>query len=160
MENGRFKAIVKDYGITQTKAGDPSVSVVFTVKFPDGEKDMTWFGSFKPKAMEITLSALAAISYNGGRLEEGPEGGAIAIGTEASVVVGEEPRQDGSGTWHKIQWVNKAGGSGGSAIKRMDSAQAKAKMASLNLSGEFAAFIAKNPDKLATASSEDADVPF
>lgn len=153
-KSGRFSAKVTDYGISETKAGDPQAFVTFEVAFPDGAASMTWYGSFKPgKAQEITFKALQALGLNGKvtDLSNGPEAGPIAVGTEASVVVEEEQRQDGQGTWFRIRWVNRAGG--GSAVQRADAATAKAKLAKLNIEGAMAKFRATNPDV-------NADVPF
>lgn len=152
-KSGRFSAKVTDYGISETKAGDPQAFVTFEVAFPDGAASMTWYGSFKPKAQDITFKALQALGLNGKvtDLSIGPDGGPIPVGTEASVVVEEEQRQDGQGTWFRIRWVNRAGG--GATVQRADVATAKAKLAKLNVDGAMAKFRAVNPDA-------NADVPF
>lgn len=151
---GRHAAKITDYGISETKAGDPQVFVTFDVAFPTGEARMTWYGSFKPKAAEITFKALQAMGLTGKvtDLSLGVDGGALLLGTEVSVVVEEEQRRDGQGAWFKIRWVNRPGGQAG-AVQRSDAGTAKAKLAALNVDGAMAKFRATNP-------APNADIPF
>lgn len=152
---GRHAAKVTDYGISETKAGDPQVFVTFDVTFPTGEARMTWYGSFKAgKAQEITFKALQELGLTGKvtDLSLGPDGGALLLGTEASVVVEEENRQDGQGTWFRIRWVNRPGNQAG-AVQRSDAGAAKAKLAALGVDGAMAKFKATNP-------APAGDIPF
>jgi hypothetical protein len=149
-QSGTFKGYVQDYGIGETKAGDPQVFIVFGVNFPDGEKNMTWYGSLKEgKGREITIKALLAVGFEGNdvtRLIDGTNQAAplpIAPGAEASLVIEEEERQDGNGKIHKIKWVNRLGGGGN--VKRADPVAAKAKLAALNISGDIAKARALQP---------------
>lgn len=147
---GTFTAKVEDFGITTTKAGDPQVFVAFSVDFdPNAEAvPMTWYGSFKGGALDITLKALAVLGLKGvpEDLAKGPSGDAIMLGTPAKVVVKEEPRQDGTGTYFKLAFVNSIHGRQGQAIQRMDGSQARAALAKLNLRGELERVRRENPD--------------
>jgi hypothetical protein len=139
-KSGDFIGVVKDYGIGETKAGDPQVVITFTVDFGDaGQHDMNWYGTLKEgKGRDITLKALLAVGFHGevaGLLD--PDGGAIAKGTQARLVIAEEARQDGNGTVHRIKWVNSMSGGGG-GIKRADPSAARAKLAKLNIEGDLA----------------------
>jgi hypothetical protein len=145
MDNGRYNGTVKDYGISETKAGDPQVFVAFDI---DGHGSLTWFGSLKEgKAQEITLKGLLAAGFTGkdvSELLDGPDGGAIPLGTEVSLVIENEEYPAGSGTMNpRIRWVNKPGGGG---VQRADAATAKAKLAKLGLAGKLAQVKAQNPD--------------
>lgn len=162
MKAGRWPGRVKDYGISETGAGDPQVFIQFTVAGPDGEENLTWFGSLKEKALDITLKALLAAGFTGkdvSELLDGPDGGAIPLEIECSLVVEDEVVQkknestgfyedvinpDGSKkTRPKIKWVNKPGGGG---VQRADAATAKAKLAKLGLAGKLAQVKTQNPD--------------
>ena len=159
-QKGRFNGYVTDYGIGETKAGDPQVIVKFMVKFPDGEQEMTWRGSLKGKATEFTLKSLLVLGFEGtdiSRLADGvnqPSPMPIAPGAEASLVIDEETNTETQKTYHKISWVNNIGG-GGSEIKRMDIGTAKAKLAALNLAGEITKLRVASP----TTSAKPAGKP-
>lgn len=161
---GTFKAVIKDYGIGETKAGDPQVFLVLDVQFENDIKGMTWYGNFNGGAKVHTIKALLACGFEGndpGVLLDGPDSGAIKIGAEVSVVVEEVDKQDASGNVtgkiHKVLWVNRIGGVGN--IKRADPGTMKAKMAKLNLAGDVAKFRAGNPGLSNPAVNEE-DVPF
>ena len=151
-KEGTFKGKVTDYGISETKKGDPQVEVKFDVQFEEGDKPMTWRGSFNGGAKEITLKALLVLGLNGepGDLIDGPAGNALPLGREVNLVIANEPYEGKD--FYKIQWVNKIGG--GMEINRADAGAARAKLAKLNLGGELAKIRALNPDLVA------ADVPF
>lgn len=141
MQAGRHSAVVKDYGISETQGGDPQVFIKFDVA---GE-DITWFGSLKEgKAQEISLKALLAAGFTGKDISElldGPDGGAIPLGIEVSLVI-EDHEYNGKKSL-RVQWVNKPGGGG---VQRADAATAKAKLAKLGLAGKLAQVKATNPD--------------
>lgn len=133
---GQFKAKVKDYGISATQNDDPQVFVVFDVDFEDSRASMTWYGSLKAgKAREITLKALLALKFRESSLDilvDGPAGGGIEVGQEARVTTEENTFNEK--TTVKIAWVNSAE----SQVKRLESSSARAKLAQLNLDGDFA----------------------
>jgi len=145
MNDGRYSAVVKDYGISETKAGDAQVFIAFDVTHSEGVSPLTWFGSLKEgKAQEITLKGLLAAGFTGKDvtdLIDGPDGGAIPLGTEVSVVI--ESEEYAGVTRQKIQWVNKPGGGG---VQRADATSAKAKLLKLGLGGKLAQVKAQNPD--------------
>lgn len=145
MKDGRYSAAVKDYGISETKAGAAQVFIAFDVTHDDGTSSLTWFGSLNEgKAQEITLKGLLSAGFTGKDvtdLIDGPDGGAIPLGTEVSVVI-ESEEYDGK-TTPRIRWVNKPGGGG---VQRADASTAKAKLAKLGLAGKLAQVRAQNPD--------------
>lgn len=145
MKAGRWPGRVKDYGISETQAGDPQVFIQFAVDGPEGEETMTWFGSLKEgKAQEITLKAVLAAGFQGKdvtELVDGTDGGAIPLETEVSLVV-EDDTYEGK-TRQRIKWVNKPGSGG---VQRADATSAKAKLAKLGLAGKMAQVKAQNPD--------------
>lgn len=151
---GTWRGTVKDYGIGETQAGDPQVFVQFSVEFPDGAADMTWYGSLKEgKAREITLNALLNLGFKGKDvtdLLDGPDGAAIPLGIDALLVV--EPNEYNGKTTMRINWVNRPGGGG--AVKRADANTAKAKLLKLGLAGELARLKATTPPRQVD------DVPF
>lgn len=146
---GQHKGTVRDYAITETKAGDPQVAIEFDVQFNDVTttpptpyvKLLTWRGSLKEgKALEITLRALATLRMKGNDpaiLAEGVASAAISFGQEAMLDIQEE-EYNGQFT-KKIKWVNSVGGVG----KRITAAEAKVKLANRNLAGQMAALKAK-----------------
>ncbi len=137
MPNGTFVANVADFGVSETKAGLPQISVTFDVNAENGTSRYSWFGSLKAgKAREITIKALVTLGFTGKNLADlaDPAKEAIAIGTEVEVVLAEET-YDGT-TRTKIQWINKVGGGGG--IAKLDADTAKAKLAALgDIGGEL-----------------------
>ena len=152
-EVGRFPGKVTDYGIGETQAGDPQVFVTFDVEFSLGVQSMTWFGSLKEgKAREITLKALLALGMKGGveALLDGPDGAAIRVGIDASLVTSEHEYQGSTSV--RIDWVNAPGGGG---VKRAEPTAAKAKLLKLNLNGDLAKLRQTEPTRV-----DNGDVPF
>ena len=152
INEGKYRARALGGTLGETKKGDPQVEVKFDVQFEDGNKPMTWRGSFNGDAKKITLKALLVLGLKGepGDLIDGPAGNALPVGREANLVIANEPYEGKE--FYKIQWVNKIGG--GMEINRADAGAARAKLAKLNLSGELAKIKALNPDLVA------ADLPF
>ena len=166
-EAGTFPGFVQDYGISETRAGDPQVYISFEVHFPTkGKQPMTWYGNLKSdKSQEITFRALQAVGFKGSKimdLLDGRDSDTISIGAEASLVVEEEPRQDGQGTFFKVRWVNRVGGGGGQ-VQRADANKAKAKLLALGVDGAWMKHRQLNPTpapKDAPAGGNDDDIPF
>jgi hypothetical protein len=146
--NGTFKGRVTDYGIGETKGGEPKVVVSFEVEFPTGTANMKWDGHLNAgKAREITMKALVnTLGFRGrdiAELIDGPDSNAISTGREANLVIENEPYEGKD--FYKIKWVNSLGG--GMAIHRADAGSAKAKLAKLNMAGDLAKAIATAPDE-------------
>lgn len=170
-QEGRWPGKLLDYGIGETKAGEPQVELLFDVAFSTGAAKMAWRGSLKSdKAQEITFKALQALGFNGriNDLIDGPEGGALTLGAETSLVVENERWKDDKGQMrdgYKIRWVNAPGGGNGGQVKRADAATAKAKLLQLGVDGAWAKFKQLNPaaPKPAPAPAgggDDDDIPF
>jgi len=122
MENlvkpGRYTAKVLDHGITETKNGDPQAAVRFGFETADGPRELTWYGSFKEKALEFTIKGLVNCGLKGNN-----PAGALEIGKEVSIVVEVDQDQEGKDR-NVIRWVNALGG----ITKKMDSREAAAKL--------------------------------
>jgi hypothetical protein len=104
---GRYKAFVVDKIIGETKNGDPQAVIQFEVEVGDGTKQtMNYYGSFKEKAVEHTIKALAACGIKGNNPAD-----PVTKGTEVSVVVVEDVDLEGNKRM-KIAWVNKPMGMG------------------------------------------------
>ena len=128
---GRYTAKVIDYGIGETKDGNPQAAVTFS--FQDSESKnrvMTWYGHFTDKTIEKTIDSLLICGLKGNdprELGKGLEGGALDTNREVSIVVEHDQTQDGK-TIAKVRWVNRLGGN---AFKRMDQADVFRKLPDL-----------------------------
>lgn len=147
------KAELIDYGIGETLAGEPNVQLKFDV---EGVGEMTYYGSLKGGAVPFTLDCLLTCGYKGKDctdIIDGPDGGALTLGTEVNVAIAEE---EYNGTKKKkIKFVNAPG----SAIQRADPNTAKAKLRALGLEAE----LAKQRGGIKTPAPKslgDDDVPF
>lgn len=100
---GIYLAKVISHAVTETKDGNPQVTITFSFE-AEGIKSLTWFGSFKEKALPHTLKALLVCGLKGSN-----PAGALDVGREVSIVVDDEEGQDGK-IRSKIKWVNALGG--------------------------------------------------
>lgn len=116
---GRYSATVKEHGITETKAGLPQVAVRFEIPYEDGIRELTWFGSFKEKALPITIKALLACGLKGSNPADD-----LTIGQEVSLVIDIDTDEETNKERNIIKWVNAPGGLG----KVLDAAEARAKL--------------------------------
>lgn len=156
---GKYIARVLNYGIGNTKAGDPQAIVQFQFKDNDGDQhSLTWFGSFKEKALPYTLDALLYCGMKGNdpaELAQGIDGGALDLNQEVQIVV-EEQTDDKGRVVPKISWVNRLGGNAFKNAITFD--QAKSKLAAMNLKGAVMARRAETGltgERLAKASGQD-----
>lgn len=138
---GRYTAHVKEHAITETKNGDPQAAVVFEFEYEDGKRELTWFGSFKEKAVEHTIKALVVCGLDGAN-----PAGALQIGKEVSIVVETDTDQEGRER-SKVRWVNKPG----IALKPMVGAEAASKLE------KFAGLVMATKQKL---GAEADTIPF
>jgi|GEM_PF-3776349 len=148
---GQYKAKVVDHGITETKAGDPQATVRFSFETSDGTRELTYFGSFKEKAVEHTIKALVACGLQGNN-----PGGDLKIGQEVSIVVEISESQDGKDR-NVVRWVNPLGG----IQKKMEASKAKAMLE--RFSGAVMAFKDQNgvgPKNEAPMFDSDEKLPF
>ena len=151
---GTWQGKVADYGIDETKAGDPQVFVLFDVDMDGDIKQLTWHGYLKSdKSQEITFKALQVLGHMGKvtALIDGPDSGCIAIGTSAQLVCEEEEYE--LKKFVKIKWVNMPGQT--MQVHRAEPNAAKAKLLKLGIDGNMAKFNAVNP-----APVRPPDVPF
>ncbi len=119
--SGTYKATVLSHAISETKDGLPQAAVTFSFEADKRPHTITWFGSFKEKALPITVKALLTCGLKGNN-----PAGPLEIGKEVSIVVEEEIGQDNK-VRSKVRWVNPLGG-----VKNIISADlAKAKLSAL-----------------------------
>ena len=117
-EKGRFKAVVVEHGITETKSKDPQAAIRFGFDTKDGYRELNWFGSFKGGALEHTLKALVVCGLEGTN-----PAGPLEIGKEVSITVEIDKNPEGKDR-NIIRWVNSFSGIG----KKIDGLTATAKL--------------------------------
>lgn len=143
MENlkpGRYSAKVKDYGISDSKAGKPLIMILFEVQDGvGGTREMIYRGSLNEgKAREMTFDALMVCGLKGDDISlvaHGAPGNALDSEKTVSVVIQNEEYE--GKTYSKIAFVNEPGGA--AFQKKMDAGDAVTKLAGMNLKNEFAA---------------------
>lgn len=101
---GTYAAKVTAHAITETKSGDPQAAVTFEFEVGEGKRKITWFGSFKDKALPFTLKGLLACGLKGNN-----PAGPLEIGRGVSIVIETETDQQGK-EQSRVRWVNAAGG--------------------------------------------------
>lgn len=131
MQPGRYEGKILDYGIGETKMGNPQIFV----KFKIGEKSLTWFGSLSEKAIEITGKALIACGFKGTDLSvlaDGLNSNALDLDKTLSLVVENEEYK--GKTYTKIKWVNELNSG---ATEKLNKAGAVQKLSGMNLTGKM-----------------------
>lgn len=132
---GTYTANIIDYGLTETKAGDPQAAIKF--EFMDRENDrheITWYGSFKEKAMPWTIKTLLNCGMRGSdpaEIADGMQSGVLDAQTPVSIVVNAEQTQEGK-TFMRVSFINKQGSA---LAKKLTKSDAKLKLGALNLKG-------------------------
>lgn len=147
-------ATLTDYGIDLSKEGDAIVLLEFDV--PEEGKKLTYRGYLKGGALPFVMDALAAVGYKGkdcSDLVDGPDGGALKLGTAVSVAVGDN-EWDGK-KYRNIAFVNAPG----SGVKRADPVMAKAKLRALGMDAELAKYRAGAGVTTKPKVAED-DLPY
>lgn len=137
---GIYKAKISNYGITNTKAGDPQIAVLFD--FENQEKvpcEMTWFGTLKEgKGRDITLKALLTMGMRGNDIEAlagGLDSNTLNPENPVNITIDEEPDQ--AGKYHmRVKWINSVGGA--AFRDKLTKDEAKVKLGALNLKGAMA----------------------
>lgn len=121
VSEGTYSAKVESHAITETKAGDPQAAVTFSFTADKAVRKITWYGSFKEKALPFTIKSLIACGLKGNN-----PGGPLEIGKEVSLVV-EIDKDDRGREMNKVRWVNRPGG----ARNVIEPAMALAKLSAL-----------------------------
>ncbi len=145
IKKGSYLAKVSDHGITHTKSGDPQASVRFRFNADDGERELTWFGSFKDTVVEHTIKGLVACGLKGNN-----PAGPLEIGKEVSIVVDIDTNSQGQPR-NIVRWVNALGG----GLKKIDPGLAAQQLE--RFSGAVAAYKSKEgiaPRNHATGADE------
>jgi hypothetical protein len=112
---GTYEAKVNDFGLTETKKGDPMAMIRFQYQDSEGDQHfITWYGTFvHEKAQEISCETLALCGYTSNNiadLAKGAQSGVLNQNKVVSITIaGEE--------WEgkvrmKVKYVNPVGGAG------------------------------------------------
>jgi hypothetical protein len=141
---GRYTAYVKDHAITETKDGNPQATVVFEFEVDGSKRELTWFGSFKEKAVEHTIKGLIVCGLSGAN-----PAGPLEIGREVSIVVATDKDLNGNER-SVIRWVNRPGG----IMKPMDHGEASTKLE------RFAGLVMATKQTLGEKENDADKVPF
>jgi hypothetical protein len=131
---GTYDAKVVDYGVIETKAGKPGVTVKFEFTDQDGTTQrLSWWGYFaSEKNSQITCDTLALLGWSTNDpsdLAQGAGSGVLDEKREVSIVVAPE-------TWEgvtrmKVKYINALGGN----MERMEKFAAKKLFSGMNLAG-------------------------
>lgn len=101
IQPGTYKATVLNKAISETKDGSPQAAVTFSFEAGGSSHTMTWYGSFKEKALPHTIKALLVCGLKGNN-----PANEVEIGKEVMVVVEEEIDEQTGKPRNKIRWVN------------------------------------------------------
>jgi len=110
---GKFQGKVKDYGVSETNAGNPQVYVQVQFEHEGAQKELTWYGSFVGGAKEITLRSLLACGLKPQHfgqlvnLRNGATSGMLDLNKAIEIDVHEEPKYDDPTKMvTKVKWLN------------------------------------------------------
>lgn len=158
---GTYSAKPIEWGIGETKNGDPQAVVHFKIHDADGSThNLTWYGSFKEKVKTHTIKALINCGLQGNDLDQfglGSEGKALDKNREIELVVSQETMDNGK-TYARVKWINLPSGSRFRALATPQ--EAKSKLASLNLKAEIMAVRQSMPEVGVPKLNEDEELPF
>ena len=138
---GVFQGTIKDYGVSETKGGNPQVFIKFGFEAEGAEKELTWYGSFVGGAKDITLKTLIYCGLAPQMFSQlinfrnGVASNMLDLNKVLSLDVQEEPKQDRSGMRTVIQWVNDPNSS--PAIKKIDEAKNAQYFGSMGFDGDL-----------------------
>lgn len=141
---GTYQATILNHSISETKGGDPQAVVTFSFDTNDGPKQIMWFGSFKEKAIPITLKALLICGLKGSN-----PAGPLQIGKEVSIELEKQTALDGKSRM-KVKWINQLN----AGRSQLPQDLAKAKLSSL----EGAVMAARQ--NLNIPDEDESDIPF
>jgi len=104
IQPGKYEAKITDYGVKETKAGQPAVIIAFDV----AGNSVYWTGYFTERTMEQTKATLLMLGLKNGYLPGlalGLSGNALNATKSYSITVVHEADQDGK-MWPRVRWVN------------------------------------------------------
>ena len=166
---GIFTGKITDYGITETKAGLPQVTVSFqalvpaTETEPEHKKSVTWYGSLKEgRAQEITIDALITMGYTSKSFTEISGGEGLNKDDEYSLTISTGPNNEGK-TVTTVNWINPLGG--GAMKNNLAKEDAVKKIKGMNLDAALAMRMNEKgvkaaPKKLETPGFQESDINF
>lgn len=143
---GIYEAKIVNYGIGQTKAGDPQAMILFEYQDLDQTRhEITWYGTFKEgKGQEITLKALLTCGFTGNDpsiLAEGVPSNALDVNRIVKITIDEDVNQFNGQKYMRVLWINDRT----RELKSMERSAAKVKLGTMNLAGQLAMIRAQNP---------------
>jgi hypothetical protein len=139
---GRYKAVIVEHGITETKNKDPQAAIRFGIETKEhGYRELVWFGSFKQLALEHTLKALVVCGLDGTN-----PAGPLEIGKEVSITVEIDKNHEGKER-NVVRWINSLGGVG----KKIDGLTATAKL------DQYSSAVMALKEKLGVGKSKTSD---
>jgi hypothetical protein len=142
IQPGTYIATIASHGITETKAGNPQVAVVFTFADANGPQKITYYGHFTEKAAQYTIKNLITCGLKGNN-----PAGDLEIGKQIEIVIDSETDENGRER-AKVKYINEPG-----AVRNiLDQNLAKAKLASL----EGAVMAAR----LGSKTKDSDEIPF
>jgi hypothetical protein len=115
LKPGIYDANVSDYGVTETKKGDPMAMIRFQYLDQDGDMHFaTWYGTFThEKSKEISCDVLALCGYSSNNLADLAKGKGSGVLSEHKKVSITLTAEEWEGkTRIKVKYVNPPGGSG------------------------------------------------
>jgi len=125
---GKFLGKIKDYGVSESTAGNPQVFISFEFEHDGASKTMSWYGSFAGGAKDITLKTLIYCGlmpqfYNQlVNLKNGIAANMLDLNKVLELDIQEEPSyKDPSKIVSKINWVNDPNSA--PQIKKIDEAK-------------------------------------
>lgn len=151
---GKFDAIIIDHGFNTTSTGKLQVAVTFRYADSEGEKELSWFGSFNEgKAREITLEGLKRMGLKSKadfpQLAMGVDSGVLNYSEQIPITVAMEEYEG------KVSPKIKGIGGGGIASK-LGLAESVTMLQGLNIQGDLAKMFGTAPaSKMAPSNGID-----
>lgn len=158
MQPGKYLAKVSDYGVKETKNGNPYIEVWFDV---EGQGSVRWNGFLTEKTINKTMEQLAYCGLKGdfSAIADGPIGGALDRDQAVNITVEIQKDKEGNPTkYTQVKWINRASQPKFDAVQ---TASAKGKLT--QFSGAWAAKKAElgiKPKNVAPEMMKSKDVGF
>jgi len=142
---GVYDAVIANYAIRKTKAGDPAPTIAFLVQDKEGRQHKVFWqsGLNSDKGREITLKALLVCGLENpadlALMARGPESGVLNMQQPVSVTIEHEAdQQDPTKIYPRVRWVNAIGEQGSGEMRNtIEEDEARMLLASLPIGATF-----------------------
>lgn len=108
IQNGKYTGILVDYGLMQSKEGNPLVVLEFAFDDAAGvQHKISWYGSLKKKTGEVnqyTIDSLLNCGFVGNKIESLFEKDAFKLQNVTLVI--ENEADDKGKIWARIKYIN------------------------------------------------------